>query len=193
MKSTENKSTSSCPGSHRDMQTVCCKPAAANAAQKDRKPCWEPRAVLGYWDGYPPFQTFPALSGGRLKIYSLLLPPEPHAAGLSELTALTAVLALRWLPSANGFSQVRVGGHGHVSRTSHPGTVLEAFDLSTPLIHIQPHQYFLSSLSFNKFRPTQSTSLEVDATTIFNANCSKLQQCYLLLTNPPKIWFFFHS
>lgn len=77
-----------------------------------------------------------------------------------------------------------------VSRTSHLGTVFKAFNLSVSLIPIQPHQYFLSSLSFKIFRPTQSTSVGVDATTIFNTNCSELQQCYLL-TNPPKIWFFF--
>lgn len=76
------------------------------------------------------------------------------------------------------------------SRTSHLGTVLKAFDWSAPLIPIQPHKYFLSSLSFKTFRPTQPTSVGVDATTIFSTNCSKLQQCYLL-TSPPKIWFFF--
>lgn len=56
-----------------------------------------------------------------------------------------------------------------ISRTSHPGTVMEAFNLNTPLIHIQPHWYFLSSLSFKRFGPTQSTSVGVAAATIFSA------------------------
>lgn len=64
-----------------------------------------------------------------------------------------------------------------VSRTSHPGTVIKAFNLDAPPIHIQPHQYFLSSLSHERFGPTQSASLGVDTTTIFNANGSQLQQC----------------
>lgn len=53
-------------------QTSSCR-----CCQESRKPCWELRALLGYWDGYPPLQTFPPLSGGRLKIYALLMSPEP--------------------------------------------------------------------------------------------------------------------
>lgn len=56
------------------------------------------------------------------------------------------------------------------------------FNINTALIHNQPHQYFLSSCSFK--RPTQSSSLGVDATS------SKSQQYYLLLTNPPRICLF---
>lgn len=51
--------------------------SSCQCCQEDRKPCWELRALLRYWDGYPPLQTFPALSGARLKIHALLLPPEP--------------------------------------------------------------------------------------------------------------------
>lgn len=63
--------------------------------------------------------------------------------------------------------------HLQVPRTSHPVTVIEAFHLSAPLIHIQSHQCFLTTLSYKRFRPTQSVSLGDDGTTIFNANISE--------------------
>lgn len=71
--------------------------SSCRCCQEDKKPCWELRALLRYWDGYPPLQTFPALSGERLKICALLLPPEltdcravrahsPHSCSSSLLT-----------------------------------------------------------------------------------------------------------
>lgn len=86
MKSTENKSTSSCPAWHKDAD--CSKPAAADATKHTGKPCWGLRALLGYWDGYPPLQTHSLLcleEESKYMHYCCLL--SQMTAELSELTS----------------------------------------------------------------------------------------------------------
>lgn len=65
------------------------KPAAANAARQTGKPCWGLRALLGYWDGYPPLQTHSLLCLEEDSKYMhdcCLL--SQQTAGLSELRSL---------------------------------------------------------------------------------------------------------
>lgn len=73
-----------------------------------------------------------------------------------------------------------------VSKTSYPDTVIEAFNLSTPLIHIQPRQEFLSNLR-SILGQHNLLLLELMAPLSSMSTAAN----YLLLTNPPKIWFFF--
>lgn len=81
MKSTENKSTSSCPGSLRDTQTLFS--ACSWRCREARDPCWELVSLLGCGDGCSLLQIFPALSGG----------PSGHSRVGHRQTALPAILA----------------------------------------------------------------------------------------------------
>lgn len=106
MKSTENKSTSSCPGLHRDMQTVCSKPAAADAARRTRNHAGNSGLSSDTGMDIHPFRHSPLCleKDSKYVRYCCLL--SWQTAGLSELTALTAVLALCWLSSPSGGTKV---------------------------------------------------------------------------------------
>lgn len=119
MKSTENKSTSSCPGSHRDTQAVCFKPAAADAARRTGNHAGNSGLSSDIGMDIHPFRhSSLCLEEGSKHLRCCCLLSQ-QTAGLSKRIALTAVLALCSLPSGDGFSQAQMGDTG-MSFHRHP-------------------------------------------------------------------------
>lgn len=108
MKSTENKSTSSCHGSHRDTQIAISKPAADDVSRRTGNHAGNSGFSSDIWMDIHPFRHCSLCMEEGSKYTSYCCLQSRQTAGVSE--PLTVVLVLCCLPSGNGFSWAQVWG-----------------------------------------------------------------------------------